>query len=441
MPSDKLNNKYIEELIEIAKSNYSTTEEELEEILQVLKDNKRNHGDKPNLQLIRAVAKNRNANKKILNEAARLILTNQYETKDAGEALDGIIFHLKTTPETIIAILYQCCCPHGFDKLRNDIPSISFYSIMAGLGKILENPDVPIRILTKAEKIITSILETFGLQHELREHFEELKNQISNRLRKEAKIAEHARKTLFFQKSSSPYLFMLPKDIMVHMSEFLAPIDRPPYSYMFFDNSDNLSTEEWKELEHLKAETIKAIELFKQVGLNLIPAPGDGHCLFNAIGLYVGLDAQQLRNMVADKIEQDPERYREIIAALYPRITVDQFVSIVRETEWADNVEIAVLMRALDRPIYVVGARGNIINEIDITGAGEPIFVYYNGHNHYDGLIRRGKSGCEILEALKELAQKQPSSSSSSSCSSSSSYKQEDTDDDEPKSKKPKYVL
>ena len=72
--------------------------------------------------------------------------------------------------------------------------------------------------------------------------------------------------------------------------------------------------------------------------------------------------------------------------------------------EWADNLEIAVLMNILNRPIVVVGPDGKVRNLSSLVGDGDPIFVQYNGHNHYDALILTGNSPPrEIFEALTQL--------------------------------------
>ena len=167
----------------------------------------------------------------------------------------------------------------------------------------------------------------------------------------------------------------------------------------YIDSMRKSTMQFWKKVEATK-------RLFaEEFGLNVVPIPGDGHCLFNAVALYLNnTNVQDLRNKVANTIERNPENYREIIAALNPNRTLEVHIRAIRDHEWADNLEIAVLMRVLDRPIYVVDNDGNIRNNgAGVTGAGEPIFVYYNGHNHYDGLViaQQGVTGREVLERLE----------------------------------------
>jgi hypothetical protein len=137
-------------------------------------------------------------------------------------------------------------------------------------------------------------------------------------------------------------------------------------------------------------------------GLQYTLIPGDGHCLYNAVALYLGQDVTTLRQEVADYLEAHVENYRDVIEANSSR-TIEEYIYDVRNTnEWADDLEINVLMRIYGRPIYVIDPVGNIrnrANEVEVNG--EPIFVYYNGHNHYDGLVRiEGFTSEQILESL-----------------------------------------
>lgn len=71
--------------------------------------------------------------------------------------------------------------------------------------------------------------------------------------------------------------------------------------------------------------------------------------------------------------------------------------------EWADNLEIATLMLIYNRPIIVIDSDKKIRNGSDIaqfSEESEPIFVFYNGHNHYDALLLDNRDAREILEEL-----------------------------------------
>lgn len=154
-----------------------------------------------------------------------------------------------------------------------------------------------------------------------------------------------------------------------------------------------------EETESVRKTVLKQSPL----GLKHQPVPEDGHCLFHAVALHCGRDQQVLRNMVAGNIEGNMKKYRDIIQALNPEKTVDRYLQDVRQgIEWADNLEIVVLMTVLNQPVVVVETDGKIRNLSSLIGDGVPIFVEYNGHNHYDALIITGeKDAREIFEALK----------------------------------------
>lgn len=88
-------------------------------------------------------------------------------------------------------------------------------------------------------------------------------------------------------------------------------------------------------------------------------------------------------------------------------------------------------MRLLDRPIVIIGHNQEILNQQhldDLHLSGDPIFVYFDGLNHYDAfVVTEGANAKEILGRLL-LTQRQhvevgtiETSSSISSASSSSS--------------------
>ena len=140
-------------------------------------------------------------------------------------------------------------------------------------------------------------------------------------------------------------------------------------------------------------------------GLTYEPIPGNGHCLFNAIAIHTGQAQDVLRNDVATYIELHIEEFREQIEAINQGRTAEEYLTAVRSgAEWADNLEIATLMTMLDRPIVVIGPSGEVRNTVDLDRfGGEPIFVYFNGHNHYDGYLLQeewSERSAEILTLL-----------------------------------------
>ena len=141
-------------------------------------------------------------------------------------------------------------------------------------------------------------------------------------------------------------------------------------------------------------------------GLKYEAIPGDGHCLYRAVCLYLEQDVRLLRHIVAAHLEFNCAEFEGFIP-LEPGQTLANYLDAVRQgNEWASHVEIEVLMRVLNRPILVVGPDANITNLSDRDRfKGEPIFVYYNGHNHYDALIQApGTTSQAIITHLQTLS-------------------------------------
>ncbi len=124
------------------------------------------------------------------------------------------------------------------------------------------------------------------------------------------------------------------------------------------------------------------------VGLSYQPIPGDGHCLYHAVALHVGQDQASLRRTVAAHLEANRANFQDFITLSQGQTLTDYIQAVRSGKEWATHIEIEILMRVLNRPIMVIGVDGNLTNPQDATRfTGEPIFVLYNGHNHYDALL------------------------------------------------------
>jgi len=152
-------------------------------------------------------------------------------------------------------------------------------------------------------------------------------------------------------------------------------------------------------------------------GLIRQEVPGDGHCLYHSVGLWIGMDYVQLRQLVVNAINGNLSHYGPIIRALNPNITVEQYLNGVGSREWADDLEISVLMLILNRPIAVVNLNGSIRNLTAITddgATGDPIYVLFND-NHYDGLIRAPVSQLDHISSDSVSTHSNSSSSESRS--------------------------
>lgn len=161
-----------------------------------------------------------------------------------------------------------------------------------------------------------------------------------------------------------------------------------------------------KELQSYQNKDIQKKSPYQIPGLIYQEVPGDGHCLFHAVGLHVNHTQADLRSIVADHLESSIDDFRSFIQ-LPQGQTIENYIRAIREgNEWADHIEIEVLMRVLDRPIIVIGPNLLITNRevLEKRFNGEPIFVLYNGHNHYDAFLRvEGISTQEIINFLIQI--------------------------------------
>ncbi|OGT07915.1 MAG: hypothetical protein A2X78_01835 [Gammaproteobacteria bacterium GWE2_37_16] len=154
--------------------------------------------------------------------------------------------------------------------------------------------------------------------------------------------------------------------------------------------------------------TVKRIE-----GLDLVPVIGDGHCFYRAVTYYLshGENITFLRNIVAANLEHNQDQYKDFIT-LETGQTIQEYIERVRaRPEWAGQLEQVILARLLNRPIVVVGPDDNIRNRGDVEaalsrqGAGDPIFVRYDGISHYDALVLN--DGLNSRAILRQLIQQE----------------------------------
>lgn len=124
--------------------------------------------------------------------------------------------------------------------------------------------------------------------------------------------------------------------------------------------------------------------------------PGDGHCFYTAVGLYLGRDQKELRGWVADELKSNSDAY-DAFRELKTGQKSAEYLAGVRSSQWAGHVEIIALMNILKRPIIVVYPGENPEKRVQhpnrargedkYYGIGAPILVKYNGRNHYDALV------------------------------------------------------
>jgi ankyrin repeat protein/thymidine kinase len=161
----------------------------------------------------------------------------------------------------------------------------------------------------------------------------------------------------------------------------------------------NLQDQKYSQISH-STETA-----LSNKGLQYQKVPDDNHCLYHAVGIYLGKQVHELRTMVADYLQNNLEKYQNIIVAELKNRSisnVEGYIKGIRKEEWGGDLEISILMKIFNRPIYVYGRAGDVINGLNVIGDGEPINIYYNGDSHYDALLKI-PSLEEIIEDKRAL--------------------------------------
>ena len=147
-------------------------------------------------------------------------------------------------------------------------------------------------------------------------------------------------------------------------------------------------------------------------GLRYLEVPKDGHCLYHAVGKYLNIDQKNLRARVAQCIRDNEAVFKDAIV-LPKECTWEKYIADINDgKKYAENLDIAVLMRVFNRPIIIVGPNSKIrqsgFGEIEKQYPDEPIFIYYNGVDHYNALILDGTlTSNSILTNLRTFSSKQ----------------------------------
>lgn len=136
-------------------------------------------------------------------------------------------------------------------------------------------------------------------------------------------------------------------------------------------------------------------------GLVFEAMPKDGHCFYRAVSMYVDQSVVYLRRLVAAHLLHNIDEFFDFVPG--DEAAYLAYVNQIATTNvWADQLEMQVLQRLLDRPVIVIRPNNEplIPDHLDRFG-GSPIFVYYNGLNHYDALtVAPGFHADEILARL-----------------------------------------
>lgn len=135
-------------------------------------------------------------------------------------------------------------------------------------------------------------------------------------------------------------------------------------------------------------------------GLSFTPIIGNGNCLYEAIGVYLGKNADFVINIIIRNLFDKRAEYEPLIR---DRLVGDQsFDEYVNGIKLGDEFDIPTLMRLLDSRIIVVYANGDIDNFYQVPNCNRNfIFIFYDGANRYNGFVRTmNLSGKEIIDKV-----------------------------------------
>lgn len=142
-------------------------------------------------------------------------------------------------------------------------------------------------------------------------------------------------------------------------------------------------------------------------GLVYQQIPGDGHCLFHAVGMCLEQNAGDLRNIVANYLQENRAEFASYYAE--ENRTFDQHIADIRSgEEWGTHIEIEAIARIYQRPIVIIRPDANpTISDNVAQLPGAPIFLYYNQNIHYDLFtVQDGYDARAILATMQaQIAQ------------------------------------
>ena len=169
-------------------------------------------------------------------------------------------------------------------------------------------------------------------------------------------------------------------------------------------------------LKHLKEK--QPVEDPIQNGMSLLEGKkncgGQGNCLFQSIAYWIEGDHKTLRELTATVIGNNQAQFGAVINSSAPEeLRTARGIRTVEDVQtyadlmakagtWGGYIELYVLASILNRPIALLsdGYRPQIFRPYTTQEQpGAPIFLYYDGHVHYQALLlREGANAQNILQ-------------------------------------------
>lgn len=133
----------------------------------------------------------------------------------------------------------------------------------------------------------------------------------------------------------------------------------------------------------------------------VIKCPGDGNCLFSAIGRATGHSSIKVRKKIVREMHNNRIYYEPFFTpkSKNTKITKDKMdvqdksynhylERMTNQNQWGGQMELVAASKVYKRPVIVYGPTPTEI--IETIGSEyfnkEPIKVLYNGNNHYDSI-------------------------------------------------------
>ena len=164
----------------------------------------------------------------------------------------------------------------------------------------------------------------------------------------------------------------------------------------------------------LKSNSCGSIN-FLPTGLTIVDTPHTGDCFYYAMTVYMTEKTPQaLRELTAEYISDHRELFLASFAAYEHEyaINLDTYISCIKNStdtpahlpehiSWADEIEIQALSLAMGINIVILENDGYISKQTLPDSSSEPVFILFNGKNHYSGLkLSEAMIGSEVLNEL-----------------------------------------
>ena len=131
--------------------------------------------------------------------------------------------------------------------------------------------------------------------------------------------------------------------------------------------------------------------------LKIFKTNGDGNCLFSSLSLYIKKKAKDIREDVVNYIRNDEELYKHVEKTLVNQKMSDYLDNMQKDGTWGGEPEIIAASRMYNKKIIIITPKNIFIYSgyglicvfsIQFEEKDENIYLFYNGLNHYDSIIK-----------------------------------------------------